>query len=273
MDPVLAPEALSGLSDPVLLDARPGEAGRRAFLHTHLAGAHHVELDADLSAAGTDPSRGGRHPLPDVAAFCALLGRLGVRPGREVVVYDAATGALAAARAWWMLRALGHERVFVLDGGLAAAVSLGLATASGEAPPPEPAPSYPAAAWGLPTATLQQVEVARKDPDTVVIDVRAPERFRGEVEPLDPVAGHIDGAVNRPYADNLDGAGRFRSAAELRSMYADLREKDVVVHCGSGVTACHTLLALERAGLPTPALYVGSWSEWCRVEGTARQPA
>lgn len=273
MDPVLAPEALASLNDPVLLDARPRDAGRRAFRQQHLAGAHHVELDADLSAPVEDASCGGRHPLPDVATFCALLGRLGITPDRDVVVYDEAGGALAAARAWWMLRALGHERVFVLDGGLAAARQAGLPMEAGEAPPPAPAPTWPASGWSLPRVTLAAVDAARVDVDAVVIDVRAPERFRGDVEPLDPVAGHIEGAVNRPYALNLDGAGRFLPVEDLRAMYADLVDKDVIVHCGSGVTACHTLLALARAGLPMPALYVGSWSEWCRTEGTARQPS
>jgi thiosulfate/3-mercaptopyruvate sulfurtransferase len=251
-----------------LLDARAGAAGRRAYLQAHLPGALHVDLDTDLAAIG-DPAVGGRHPLPAPEAFAATLARLGITPEHQVVVYDDAAGANAAARLWWMLRAIGHRHAAVLDGGLAAAVEAGIALQSGEEPSPPPVPRIPSTSWSWPLAAAAEVATAAADPRALVLDVRSGERYRGETEPFDPVAGHIPGAANLPFVENLGPDGRFLPADTLRSLYArrfgDRLERGIV-HCGSGVTACHTVLALEHAGLPRPALYVGSWGEWCRSD-------
>ena len=195
------------------------------------------------------------------------LGLLGIGPETPVVIYDDQGGANSAARAWWMLKAVGHEAVQVLNGGLNAALSAGFGLTT-EASPARPCAHYPAAAWLLPAVDLDVVEKLAQHREWRVLDVRSKERYRGDTEPFDPVAGHIPGAVNLPYTENLDPEGRFKSPEELRTLYTpllgDLRPDHLVVHCGSGITACHTLLALEHAGLPGAALYVGSWSEWCR---------
>lgn len=246
------------------VDARAG--GAAAYESAHLHGAVRADLEAELSGDTARPARGGRHPLPDVAAFARTVGAWGVGPDTPVVVYDASNGALAASRAWWMLRALGHGPVAVLDGGLAAAREAGLPI---DAQPVAPTPvGYPAPeAWLLPTVDLAEVNSLG---DRLLLDVRAAERYRGEVEPIDPVAGHIPGATSAPLTDCLDGE-RLLPPAQLRAhldeVLAGHAPEDVIVSCGSGVTACHTLLALEAAGLPGAALYVGSWSEWCRLEG------
>jgi thiosulfate/3-mercaptopyruvate sulfurtransferase len=266
-DPIITAAELAKLEGVLLLDVRSGAAGARAYGEGHLKGALHVDLDRDLAAPVTDASRGGRHPLPDVATFCATLGRLGVSPDSDVVLYDDMGGANAAARLWWMLRALGHRKVRVLDGGFAAAKAAGLPVTA-EPSVPTPVAPYPATEFDAPVATHSDVDMARQDPTRCVLDVRAAERFAGIHEPIDPVAGHIPGAVNLPLTQNLDASGHFKSAEELRAQYAALlagRDSSrLIVHCGSGVTACHTLLALHRAGMDGAALYVGSWSEWCR---------
>jgi len=252
-----------------LLDARQDPA---EYAAGHLPGAFHADLNRQLSAASDpahDPSRGGRHPLPPVARFAAQFGAWGIGPGTEVAVYDASGGGNAAARLWWMLRALGHERVAVLDGGLQAAREAGL-TLTAEMPAPDQRDPYPADGWRLPLADAEAVEAIRRDGTRKLLDVRAAERWRGDLETLDPVAGHIPGSVNLAWNDNLQPDGRFKSPEELRSQYeallAGTPPDRLTVHCGSGVTACHTLLALEVAGLRGAALYVGSWSEWCRSD-------
>lgn len=264
--PLVSATELASLRSAVLLDARP----RADYARAHLAGAWPADLESCLSTAsdpGFDPRIGGRHPLPPLERWTRQLGAWGIGPDTDVVVYDDQSGANAAARAWWMLRAVGHQRVAVLDGGLSAATAAGfpLTTAEPEAAAREP---YPAATWMLPVVDLADVDRLRRDPDWRVLDVRSRERFRGETEPIDPIAGHIPGAINLPFAENLEN-GRFRSGSELRSLYhellGDLAVERLIVHCGSGVTACHTLLALEAAGLKGASLYVGSWSEWCRV--------
>ena len=271
MTPILSPGELAQLlasnDDVVLLDARASgyDAG-------HLRGARRADLETQLSAArdaGADPARGGRHPLPPLERWLAQLGAWGIGPETYVVIYDDQFGANAAARAWWMLRAVGHERVSVLDGGIANAE---LTT---EVPVVTTRPPYPASCWQRPAVDLPRVVALRRDADWKVLDVRSRERFRGETEPIDPIAGHIPGAVNLPFAENLEN-GRFKPAQTLRAMYEELLggtpPERLIVHCGSGVTACHTLLALEAAGLEGASLYVGSWGEWCRND-LPRQPA
>jgi thiosulfate/3-mercaptopyruvate sulfurtransferase len=261
--PIIAPAALP--PDAVLLDARSPDA----YAAGHLRGARHADVDRQLSSArdpGADPRNGGRHPLPPVGRWAAQLGAWGITPSAMVIVYDDQSGANAAARAWWMLRAVGHQRVAVLDGGFQAAVAAGLEVTQ-EVPSVEPA-TYPVTTeWQRATVDRGEVEQIRRNKEWKVLDVRSAPRYRGETEPIDPVAGHIEGAVNLPYTENLI-EGRFKSPAELRAQYEALLNgtppEHLVVHCGSGVTACHTLLALEAAGIDGARLYVGSWSEWCR---------
>jgi thiosulfate/3-mercaptopyruvate sulfurtransferase len=185
-----------------------------------------------------------------------------------VVAYDAASGVNAAARLWWMLRASGHERVSVLDGGLPAAQAAGFAVVTGSAQPRPVVSPYSFSGWRRSLADIGAVAQALADPSWKVLDVRSRERWRGETEPFDPPAGRLPGSVNLPYSDNLGPDGRFLPAATLRAMYLGLlggtAPAKLVVHCGSGVTACHTLLALELAGMQGAALYVGSYSEWSR---------
>ncbi len=266
--PLVTPEALrSSLGDVRLLDARPGA---EAFAAGHLEGALHADLDAQLSSAtepGFDPARGGRHPLPDPARWAAQLGAWGIAPETKVVVYDAAAGANAACRLWWMLRAFGHADVAVLDGGLDAARAAGLPVTTAEASVRPVAP-YPGERWLLPTVDIGAVDEWLGDAGWKVLDVRSRERWRGEVEPLDPTPGRIPGTVNVPYTENLGPDGRFKSPDDLKRLYrgalGSTRPGRLVVHCGSGVTACHTLLALDLAGLGGASLYVGSYGEWCR---------
>jgi thiosulfate/3-mercaptopyruvate sulfurtransferase len=227
--------------------------GRREYESAHLPGAAFVDLHTELAGG----PGGGRHPLPRVEDFVALLGRLGVSPATFVVAYDSAGGAIAS-RLWWMLRSIGHGQVAVLDGGYDAWVAAGHPVTTEVQR--RPVTEYPAVpGWtGIvdADAVAQAVELG-----ATVIDARAPERFRGEHEPLDARAGHIPGAVNRFHAENLGPDGRHRPLPELVERFAGVGESPIV-YCGSGVTACHDLLAMSLVGLTGARLYPGSWSEW-----------
>lgn len=250
-----------------LLDCRfelaDANAGWQGYGVSHIPGAHYAHLDTDLSDTGL--SGLGRHPLPDPQVFAAILGRWQIAPESRVVCYDSAGGALAAARAWWLLRACGHRHVAVLDGGWPAWLAAGLPTGNDQ--PTQGQTFYPAA-WRDDGHLLDADELARQvgDGRALLVDARAAPRFRGEVEPLDSRAGHVPGAVNRPFASNLDEAGRFKSPDRLREEYQALlggHSPEQVVHmCGSGVTATHNLLAMEYAGLAGSRLYAPSWSGW-----------
>ena len=241
-------------------DLADTDAGERRYRESHLPGAHYLHLDRDLS--GTKTGRNGRHPLPDRAAFARTLGALGIQPGTQVVCYDA-QGGVYAARLWWMLRWLGHAEAAVLDGGVQAWQRAGgaLTNRSSSAPGGAPYPDRPSLA-----PTIDADGVAARAPLRMLIDARAGERFRGEAEPIDPVAGHIPGALQRFHKSNLDSAGNFKAAPLLRDEFHGLlagrAPGDVIHSCGSGVTACHNLLAMEHAGLAGSFLYPGSWSEW-----------
>ena len=252
------------------------EAGARAYRVGHVPGAVYANLDRDLSDQSRTAQGLGRHPLPSATAFRATLQRWGWRRGLPVVAYDGHAGAIGAARLWWMLRTLGQPAA-VLDGGWQAWVAAGLPQASGDAPGavfPDAAASgrhFDAAASGqdFDAAAIVYTDALRQQlaADTVcLIDARAPERYRGEVEPLDPVAGHIPGAGNRPYVQNLQADGRFKPADQLRAewlaLLGDATPASVVHSCGSGVSACHNLLAMEHAGLRGSRLYAPSWSGW-----------
>lgn len=238
------------------------EAGRRAYREAHLPGARFVHLDTDLSAPKT--GKNGRHPLPDPETFARRLGELGIDGTKQVVAYDASGGPYAA-RLWWMLRWLGHDTVAVLDGGWSAWKSASHPVTA-EIPVVRTARFEPRIRSG---ASLDADAVARciGKPEPLLLDARAPNRFRGENETLDPVAGHIPGATNRFFQSNLDAEGRFKPPAALRKEFGELlgghHPTDITHYCGSGVTACHNLLAMEVAGLSGSTLYPGSWSEWC----------
>ena len=235
--------------------------GEKAYAQGHLPGAVFMHLDRDLSAPMT--GQNGRHPLPDLQALAEKLGASGVTRHSQVVAYDD-DGGMYAARLWWLLRWLGHGRVAVLDGSMRRWVSEGrpLTVDRPKYPPVvfEPEPRD----W---VVTADQVKVNLEKTDFLLIDARGPDRFRGENETLDRVGGHIPGARNRFFRDNLDADGGFRHAAELRQEFqgvlAGIEPPQAVMYCGSGVTACHNLLAMEIAGLPGSRLYAGSWSEWC----------
>jgi thiosulfate/3-mercaptopyruvate sulfurtransferase len=233
------------------------ELGAEQYRQGHVPGALFAHLDHDLSAAKTGSN--GRHPLPDPDAFIAWLGQAGLRRDDPVVCYDAGNGSIAA-RLWWMLRWVGHDAVAVLDGGLPAWTALDLPL---EADVPASAPGNLQQRPPL-VRTVAAGDILSQ-PQLKVLDARAPDRFRGENETLDPVGGHIPGAANRFFKDNLLPDGRFKPAAQLRAELGALvaEPASAVMQCGSGVTACHNLLALEVAGLPGAALYPGSWSEWC----------
>jgi thiosulfate/3-mercaptopyruvate sulfurtransferase len=250
--------------DWVVLDCRFDLAdpawGESAYRLGHIPGAHFAHLDKHLCGAVTRDS--GRHPLPDWRQFAERLGQWGVRPATQVVVYDQHHGSYAA-RLWWMLRALGHENAALLDGGWSAWLRAGGAE---DVPvPPLRSGEYEARS-GTGWVTTAGLERELASGDCVLVDARSAERFRGDQEPIDPVAGHVPGARNRPYTENLTRADTFRSAVALRAEWSALldgRAPGSVVHmCGSGVTACHNLLAMEVAGLTGSRLYVGSWSEW-----------
>ena len=239
------------------------DAGRQAYLRSHIPEARYADLNRDLSAP-IGPLT-GRHPLPAPEAFAAWLGSAGIGNETQVVAYDDANGSIAA-RLWWMLRWVGHEAVAVLDGGFKAWSARGGALQSGPADfrAAEFTPRIDADAV-LSTADVQR---ALQDPAALLVDARAPERYAGTVEPIDPVAGHIPGAVNHPFTANLDADGHFLPGDEIkRRWYERLAGKHpqyLIAMCGSGVTACHNLLSLQVAGLTGAKLYAGSWSEWIR---------
>nr|WP_245801361.1 sulfurtransferase [Pollutimonas bauzanensis] len=244
-------------------------AGRRAYEQGHIPGALYLDHERQLSAPRTGAN--GRHPLPERSGFAALMRSQGLTAQSQVVVYDGGN-SMFAAHLWWMLRWLGHDKVLVLDGGWPAWVAAGGAVESGASMPAAGGgravqdESYPARA-AMPTVDAQAVLANIDKPRFTVLDARAANRYRGEVEPMDPVAGHIPGALNRPNTLNLQEDGRFKPAAELRRDFDGLLQglpaRDIVHQCGSGITACHNLFAMELAGLPGSALYPGSWSEWC----------
>ncbi|MDE2287553.1 MAG: sulfurtransferase [Burkholderiales bacterium] len=238
-------------------------AGEAAYVDGHIFGAFYMHLERDMSGQVT--GKNGRHPLPDRETLIRHLADCGVSRGQQVVAYDAQGGAYAA-RLWWLLRWLGHESVAVLDGGLQAWEAAGLPLSADPPEPPPPGDFTP----GDPLATTADVEAVERNLATherLVVDARAPDRYRGENETLDPVGGHIPGALNRFFKDNLGADGRFKSAATLRAEFGlvlnDTLPERVILQCGSGVTACHNALAMEVAGLHGASVYPGSWSEWC----------
>ncbi|CAA9203130.1 3-mercaptopyruvate sulfurtransferase [Flavobacterium bizetiae] len=269
LSPIINPDELLNIKDSselILIDARAGINAQENYQKEHLKGARFVDLNKDLATI-ENPENGGRHPLPSLEKFSQVLSKLGISPLSRIIIYDDKNGSNAAARFWWMLRAIGHEKVQVLNGGLQATIQIGFPVNS-ELETFEPTEKYPVTEWKLAQADIDEVEKARKNDESIVIDVRDKNRFDGLTEPLDLIAGHIPGAVNVPFSENLDEDGFYKSAEVLAEKYSKItgnkNPENIIVHCGSGVTACHTLLAMDYAGLAIPKLYVGSWSEWSR---------
>lgn len=268
MSALISPAALNaalGKPDCLIFDTRfslaDTGAGELAYRSGHIPGAYYADLNRDLSNPPL-PGRSGRHPLPERQTWLGRVRDWGIHPSINVVVYDDAGGAMAA-RLWWLLRWVGHERVSLLDGGWQAWQQAGFPLSQDL-----PAPRRPSDFDYRRLASLtRQVDAGGIEKgDYLLLDAREPARYRGEVEPIDPVAGHIPGALNLPFSANLDGEGKFKTETELRERIAALigedPGRDVVCYCGSGVTACHNILALILAGYSEPMLYPGSWSEW-----------
>ena len=252
-----------------LFDVRTGADSKAEFDKKHLQNAVYVDLNSDLAKID-NPKNGGRHPLPTFEDFIKTLGKLGIDKDSHVVIYDDKNGANAAARFWWMLRAVGHKKVQVLNGGLQVAQNQNYPLSSVEEYYPETKYISDYQDWQLPQVWIDDVKKASQDSDSMIVDVRESQRFDGIMEPIDLVAGHIPNAHNFPFIDNLDEKGLFKSPEVLRNLYSELfdnyEKNKIIFHCGSGVTACHSLLALDYAGFDIPNLYVGSWSEWSRNE-------
>ncbi|MFZ4552704.1 MAG: sulfurtransferase [Aquabacterium sp.] len=248
-------------------DLMDAAAGRQQFEAQHIAGAIYADLNTDLSAhTSANAASGGRHPLPNREHFAHWLRQIGLTPHTQVVAYDR-NSMNFCGRLWWMLKWMGHDAVAVLDGGLGAWLAMGGAVAHGQPHPPTPS-NWEAGKAQVSPVSAETVMAHLGRPEQTIIDARAAPRYRGEVEPLDPVAGHIPGALNRPFVLNLDDNGHFKSAEQLRTEFLALlagRAPESVVHqCGSGVSALPNMLAMSVAGLHGSQLFAGSWSEWCQ---------
>lgn len=269
MKPIIAIEEFQSIVNQgnlIILDARAGKDAHQNYLEKHIKGARFVDLEKDLATVSSDASKGGRHPLPDLFDFAKTLSELGISENSRIVIYDDKNGANAAVRCWWMLYAFGIEKVQVLDSGFQIAEKAGLEMNSGLEHFHQTTIRIPEK-WQLPTADIDEVEHLLSEKSATVIDVRDAYRYSGESEPIDPIAGHIPGAINIPLTENLTENGTFLQPEILKENYQKIlnnHPEKLIIHCGSGVTACHTILAMAYAGMEIPALYVGSWSEWCR---------
>lgn len=269
ISPIIKAADLANLSNDqiVIVHAGGNEAAYENYQKEHLNGAFYVDLNNDLADIPADAKNGGRHPLPSLDQFAKLLASLGIDKKSHVIVYDDQNGANAAARFWWMLRAARIDKVQVLDGGLQKAKEKGLPLTS-EIPQPKNSQKLNLKKWKPLIVEMDFIEKHADNPNYLLVDVRDKARYDGTFEPIDEIAGHIPGAINIPFKENLTEDGTFKDPETLYNLYApvfkDTPFTQITVHCGSGVTACHTLLALEYAGFKIPNLYVGSWSEWSR---------
>lgn len=254
---------LHKVNNPILIDASNGINAKKNYEAKHLDGALFVDLNSQLAAIKENLADGGRHPLPTLEQFSNTLTTLGISPESHVIIYDDKNGANAAARFWWMLKAIDHKKVQVLNGGIQEAEKLNFPINSKKVTAKKNTP-YIIDNWKLPTINLNDIEKVVKLKSATIIDVRETTRYNGEHEPIDLVAGHIPTALNIPFSENLNENGLFLSPSELKDKYSKFKNNHIIVHCGSGVTACHSLLAFDYAGLKIPILYVGSWSEWSR---------
>ncbi|QDP85510.1 sulfurtransferase [Chryseobacterium sp. SNU WT5] len=266
---IINPEELQVLDQEniVTVNAGSGDAAYKKYILEHLDNALYVDLNKDLAEIPNDAKNGGRHPLPTLDKFSEVLQSLGISEQSHVIVYDDQNGTNAAARFWWMLRSAGIENTQVLNGGLQNAKNKGSKINSNKVEPKK-VEKISLKHWKLPLVDIDFVEKVSENTDYLVIDVRDKDRYAGKSEPIDEIAGHIPGAVNIPFKDNLNADGTFKQPKILQKKYVeflkDIPSHKIIIHCGSGVTACHTLLALDYAGFKIPNLYIGSWSEWSR---------
>lgn len=253
--------------DVMVFEVINGNKAKEDYEKEHLEGAYFVDLNTHLSDIKSDFSKGGRHPLPQKETFAITLTDLGISKDTHIVIYDNKKGS-NAARFWWMLKSVGHEKVQVLNGGTNRAKENHYPVSSKKEIIKRAADTYPITQWKLPTIEMSEVENISRNPHYLVIDVRDKDRYEGKIEPIDLIAGHIPGAINFPFTENLDENGLFLKPDALkikyRKVFGAIKIENIVIHCGSGVTACHTLLALDYAEMEIPKLYVGSWSEWSR---------
>ena len=256
-----------GKANLIILDASNNKNALLNYQEKHLDGAFFIDLNTQLADIKEDASIGGRHPLPNPKKFAETLTALGITPESHIIIYDDNNASNAAARCWWMLIAIGHQKVQVLNGGFKSAQKIGLPI-NGNVVQSKLVDPYPLSEWRLPLSNINEVEMVAQNKDYLVIDVRDRARYNGETEPIDLIAGHIPGAINVPFIENLNDEGLFLSPTELNLKYQNMitnkSTENIIVHCGSGVTACHTLLAMAYANIEIPKLYVGSWSEWSR---------
>ena len=254
--------------DVMIFDVSNSKNAKSNYEIEHLEGAFFIDLNSQLAAVKTNFSDGGRHPLPKIENFAKTLTDFGISKDKHIIIYDDKNGSNASARFWWMLKSVGHEKVQVLNGGLNEAKKNNIPLSSKIENIQKLSEPYQIDNWNLPTIEINEVESISEKPNYLIIDVRDRERYDGISEPIDLLAGHIPGAVNIPFTENIDENGKFHDQNILKNKYETIfrnfKIENIVVHCGSGVTACHTLLALAYAEMETPKLYVGSWSEWSR---------
>jgi thiosulfate/3-mercaptopyruvate sulfurtransferase len=255
-------------SDVMIFDVSFSKNAKSNYDLEHIEGAFFVDLNTQLADIKSDFSEGGRHPLPSIETFAKTLTDLGITKNKHIVIYDDKNGSNASARFWWMLKSVGHEKVQVLNGGLNQAKNNNFPLSSKKERGIRASELYQIDQWNLPTIEISELESVSLNPNYLIVDVRDKERYDGITEPIDLIAGHIPGAVNIPFTENLDENGLFLKPIELRNKYetifGEINNENIVIHCGSGVTACHTLLALDYAEMGIAKLYVGSWSEWSR---------
>lgn len=270
MSPIISTDELLEIranENLIIVNASNGKNAKENHNEKHLEGAIFVSLNDQLANIKDDFSNGGRHPLPDIKKFAEVLANLGITKNSHIVIYDDKNGSNASARFWWMLKAVGHEKIQILNGGIQEAEKRNFPMSSLDEKITK-AQLYEVTDWKLKTIEIDQVEKILEDKNFIIVDVREEKRYNGHVEPIDLISGHIPNAINIPFTENLDENGFFLPQEELKLKYqkafGDIKAENIIVHCGSGVTACHTLLAIEIAGLEIPKLYVGSWSEWSR---------
>ncbi len=270
LSPIISVEEFSEIQNQenlILIEAGNSNNSREIYEQNHLKNAFYLDLNQDLAEIPADAKFGGRHPLPKIENFAASLEKLGVSKESRFIIYDRNFGANAAARLWWMLRSVGLEKVQVLNGGFQIAEKFGIETST-EIPIAKISENLELTSWNLPTKNLEEIKSDSQNPEKLIIDVRENARYNGETEPIDLVAGHIPNAINIPFKENLNEDGTFKNPENLKEIYEKYLENyqsgNITIHCGSGVTACHTILAMDYAGFEIPNLYVGSWSEWSR---------
>lgn len=251
----------------ILIDASSSTSAKEDYNEAHLDKVQYVNLNTELSDIKVNAANGGRHPLPSIKKFAELLEKLSIDKESHIVIFDDKNGANAATRFWWMLKAAGHKKVQILNGGKHAFEKLSLHRINASSKPKR-VDKYTISNWQLPLSNLKEVEKFSEHKDYLVVDVRETQRFKGEYEPIDLIAGHIPGAINIPFSTNLNEDGNFLPPNLLKEKYEkafqNIKPENIIIHCGSGVTACHTIFSIAYAGLVIPKLYIGSWSEWSR---------